>query len=109
LNRRTNSLTDTSTVTELSKYQHTKAFMGASGVTEDGKLSVSNYMEYEIKRKALAQSKQTFLLVDASKFGESNLMSYGNLTQMSMVITDSRIPDEYRDYCEKQKIPLIIV
>lgn len=109
LNRRTNSLTDTSTFTELAKYQHTKAFMGVSGVTEDGKLSVSSYMEYEIKRKAMAQSKQPFLLVDSSKFGECNLMSYGNLKQMSMVITDSGIPDLYRNFCDENKIPLIIV
>ncbi|HHW22084.1 MAG TPA: DeoR/GlpR transcriptional regulator [Clostridiaceae bacterium] len=109
LNRRTNSLMDTSTFTELAKYQHTKAFMGASGITEDGKLSVSSYMEYEIKRTAVAQSKQSYLLVDASKFGESNLMSYGNLNQMSMVITDSRVPEVYRSYCNENKIPLVLV
>ena len=109
LNRRTNSLMDASTFTELAKYHHNKAFMGASGVTEEGKLSVSSYLEYEIKRTAVAQSKQSFLLVDASKFGESNLMSYGTLDQMSQIITDSRVPAFCRDYCFDHHILLTIV
>lgn len=109
LNRRTNSLADASTFTELAKYHHSKAFMGASGVTEDGKLSVSSYLEYEIKRTAVAQSKQSFLLVDSSKFGESNLMSYGTLDQMSQIITDVHVPGFCRDYCFEHHILLTTV
>ena len=109
LNRRTNALMDTNTFTELAKYHHSKAFMGTSGITEEGRLSVSSYVEYEIKRTAVAQSTQSFLLVDASKFGESNLMSYGTLDQMSGVITDSRVPGFCRDYCLEHHIPLTIV
>lgn len=108
LNNRTSSLMDTSTYVELAKYQHTKAFLGASGVTEDGQLSVSSYLEYEIKRTAVSRSKQSYLMVDASKFGESNLMSYGTLEQMDGVITDSRIPSFYKEYCTSRHIPLII-
>jgi DeoR family myo-inositol catabolism operon transcriptional repressor len=100
LNRRTNSLMDTSTCSELRKYQPNKAFMGTTGITSDGRLNVSNYLEYEIKKTAVENCQNVYLLADSSKFDESNLMSYGNLANMKGLITDHDIPPAYLEFCE---------
>lgn len=106
LNRRTNSLIDASTYSELRKYQPVKAFMATTGLTDDGRLNVSSYSEYEIKRTAMEQCRDRYLLVDSSKFGESNLMSYGNLRDMSGLITCKDIPPVYEAFCKSNNIPL---
>ncbi len=109
LNRRTNSLSDVGTLEYLSRYQFTKAFMGVSGVSEDGSLNVSTYIEYEIKRTALKQSRSAYLMVDSAKFGSSGLMSYGSLSDMTAVLTDQHTPDFIRKICDDAVIPLIEV
>ena len=106
-NRRTNSLADTGTLEYLSRYQFGKVFMGASGVSEEGKLNVSTYLEYEIKRAALKQSRSRFLLADSSKFGSTSLMSYGTLTDMTAVITDAGCPEFARDMCRNSGVSLL--
>lgn len=106
LQRRTNSLSDGGTAAYLSGFQCTKAFLGVNGITPNGKLSTSGYTEQEIKQQAIRQSADVYLLADSRKFGESNLLSFGTLDQLSGLFTDSGIPAEYRAYCEARHIPV---
>ena len=108
MNRRTNSVADVSTLEFLGRYQYAKAFMGASGVSADGKLNVSTYIEYELKKLALRQSQQAFLLLDAGKFGGSSLMSYGTLEDMTEIITAPPCPEELRERCQRKNIRLTV-
>lgn len=109
MNRRTNSVSDVSTLEFLGRYQFAKAFMGASGVSLDGKLNVSTYIEYELKKLAAARSRQAFLLLDGGKFGGSSLMSYGSLEDMTGLITAAPCPEELRDLCRRKGVRLTIV
>lgn len=109
MNRRTNSVSDVSTLEFLGRYQFAKAFMGASGVSLDGKLNVSTYIEYELKKLAAARSRQVFLLLDGGKFGGSSLMSYGSLGDMTEIITAAPCPEELREQCRRQGTRLTIV
>ena len=106
-NRRTNSLADPSTLEFLSRYQFTKAFMGVSGVSEDGRLNVSTYTEYEIKRSAIRQSRSVYLLADSAKFGSTGLMSYGTIREMTAVITDLKCPEFAKTLCQRNRVKLI--
>ncbi len=106
LDRRTNCLKDASTYSELRKYQPAKAFMATTGITADGRLNVSNYLEYEVKRTAMEQCVNTYLLADAHKFDESNLMSYGNLRDMDGLITNNSIPSVYVEFCKEYHVTL---
>lgn len=108
MNRRTNSVADVSTLEFLGRYQFAKAFMGASGVSPEGRLNVSTYIEYELKKLAAAQSRQTWLLLDSGKFGESSLMSYGALEDMTEVITGPGCPEECRELCAKKNVKLTL-
>lgn len=108
MNRRTNSVADVSTLEFLGRYHYAKAFMGASGVSADGKLNVSTYIEYELKKQAARQSQHAYLLVDASKFGGAGLMSYGSLESMEEVITDAGCPESVRSFCAAKNVRLTI-
>ncbi len=108
-NHRTNSLADVGTLEYLSRYRFNKAFMGVSGVSEDGRLNVSTYIEYEIKRTALKSSGRSYLLADTAKFGSSGLMSYGRIEEMTAVITDHTCPEFLHRLCSGVNVPLLTV
>lgn len=107
--RRSNALLDGSSAEYLTRYQHTKAFMGVSALAVDGSLGVSSFLEFELKRTAVAHSREVFLLVDSSKYGESSLFSYGNALDLSCVLTDARIPVAFADLCRAGKVELVAV
>lgn len=108
MNRRTNSVTDVSALEFLGRYHFTKAFMGVSGISQDGALNVSSYMEYELKKSAVRQSQHAYLLADSSKFGGTGLMAYGALSDMEEVFTDAHCPPNIRALCAQQNIRLTI-
>jgi len=109
LNRRTHSLSDMGTLEFLSRFQFTKAFMGVTGVSEDGRLNVSNYPEFEVKRTALARSAETILLADGSKFRGTGLMAYGSMESMTVLVTDEDCPVAQRTHWAKKGVEIIIV
>lgn len=108
LNRRTNSVADVSTLEFLGRYQFAKAFMGASGMSPDGRLNVSTYIEYELKKLAASQSRRKYLLLDSGKFGGGSLMSYGSLEDMTEIITGAPCPEEIQDLCGQKNVKLTI-
>ncbi|MGN0985675.1 MAG: DeoR/GlpR family DNA-binding transcription regulator [Candidatus Enterenecus sp.] len=108
MNRRTNSVSDVSTLEFLGRYHCAKAFMGATGISPDGKLNVSTYIEYELKKLAVQQSQHAYLLADAGKFGGESLMSYARLSDMEEVITDPLCPEYVRTYCAEQGVRMTI-
>lgn len=109
LNRRTNSVSDVSTLEFLGRYHFIKALMATTGLSADGKLNVSSYLDYEIKRLAVQQSEQRFLLCDSGKFDATGLMSYASLADMTCLITDSSCPPELRALCQRSGTELRIV
>lgn len=108
MNRRTNSIADVSTLEFLGRYHYAKAFMGVSGISPDGKLNVSTYIEYELKKLAIRQCQRAYLLADAGKFGGGSLMSYGTLDAMEEVFTDAACPEQARDYCRRRGVRLSV-
>ncbi len=108
VNRRTYSVSDVSTLEFLSRHHFIKALMAASGLSPDGKLNVSSYLEYEIKQTAVRLSEQRILLCDAAKFGAHGLLSYASLEQMDALITDAACPDALRRLCESAGTKLIL-
>ena len=108
-NRRTGSVSGVNTMEFLSQHHFIKALMATTGLSADGKLNVSSYLEYEIKRHALQQSDQCILLCDSSKFGASGLIGYGTLKDIDLLITDWDCPDELKTLCERCGTELEIV
>lgn len=106
---RTNSILDGSTAEYLARYQHAKCFMGVTYLSPNGTLGVSSYLMYELKRTALARSQSAFLLADSSKYGNFGLLSYGTISQMNMILTDSEISPEFVEYCSHQNVPLMLI
>lgn len=106
VNRRTNSVSDVSTLEFLGRHHFIKALMAATGLSADGKLNVSSYLEYEIKQLAVRQSEQRILLCDSAKLGATGLLSYASLEDIDDLITDVSCPEALRALCEKSRTRL---
>lgn len=95
LERRSNSFLSSDTAGELSKYNIDKAFLAATGVSDDGGVTNSSLLELEVKQAAVRHCKQKYLLLDSTKFGKSALVTYATLEQLDRVITDEGLKNEH--------------
>lgn len=90
--QKTRSLSGTETVEMIKKYSFDKSFIGASGVSDKLELLSADIFEHEIKEASVGVSKETYFLVDESKFGSTGMYKL-SLKQLkkSFLITDAKI------------------
>ncbi len=88
LERDTFSFVSPDTIGRLEKYNINKCFMAATGVSSDGAVTNSSPLECEIKRTVMAKAQTKFLLVNGTKYPKTALMTYANLTDFDIVISD---------------------
>ncbi|MEG1890641.1 MAG: DeoR/GlpR family DNA-binding transcription regulator [Clostridia bacterium] len=69
-----------------------KCFTSCNRFSLEHGLSTPNIMEAEIKRKIIAVSKKSILLVDFSKYGVDALVVIAPVTGVDTIITDGKIP-----------------
>lgn len=103
------SVMSENTVQDLENYNINKAFMANAGITKEGRLSVANYIQREIKKTALSISRNHYLLTESSKFREEGILFYGNLSQIETIITDSSLTYESRLLLEDNSVNIITV
>ena len=86
-----------------------KAFLGAWGISITKGITDSHLLEIELKKYIVRCAEQIIILADGSKFSQSGLASYGDLSQIDKIITDSSAPKEDVDEIRKQGIEIIVV
>ena len=101
LERKTNSFVSAETGKILERYNIKKAFFAATGVTENGEVTNSSSLEYEIKREAMQHSIHKYLLLDSSKYGKSALLTYAHISDMERVIADEETNHAINELCER--------
>ena len=82
-------------VASIEKYNFTKGFFGTNGVTEKQGFTTPEIKEAMVKRKALEQTKERFVLADASKFNAISAVSFGEFSN-AVILTDGGVPDAYK-------------
>ncbi len=71
-----------------------KAFVGAVGVTMDAGLSDAMEEEAQIKRAMVAAARETYALVDHTKFGRTASATFCRADRLTGLITDDQAPAE---------------
>ena len=77
----------------ITMFNYDYYFLGAAGIEGN---HIYDYIieEAHIKKKFIAQSEQTFVVVDHSKFGNKSLVKVVSLNQVKQIVTDY-LPDKY--------------
>lgn len=109
LNRKTLSFTGQSTAGVLQGYNISKAFMSSTGITIENGVTNFSPLECEIKRVAVKRSKQVCLLIDHTKFGVVSLMTYCDLEQVNVLITETPPPKSFVDFFTEHDQKILLV
>lgn len=80
------------------------AFIGVNGIEPDGMLSAPNESEAKIKQLAVEHSTRIVVVTVVQKFGEQSFRRFGSIDDIDLLITDERVPDEYRDLFEDTEL-----
>lgn len=84
-----------------------RAFIGADGVSMDFGLTASDIESAHLYRLAVRQARETFLLVDHSKFLAPSLYKIVEWDGISCVITDRRPAPEWEEFLKQRNIELV--
>ncbi len=94
LHHDTASLIDAGGLALLQRYNITKGFFGAHGLTlADGLTDVSE-AEANVKRPLAKMCHQVVAVLDASKWGRAGVASFADVRDIHVVISDNKAPPE---------------
>ena len=79
-------------VNSLSRYNFTKSFLGANGISLSSGISTPDSTEASVKTAVIANSRQVYILADHSKFDQMTSVTFSPLNKVR-IITD-RLPDK---------------
>lgn len=88
----------------LDAYHVDKAFISSKGVHVEKGLSESNELQARIKQKIVGMSDQVILLADSSKFGVQAFTSFAELSDVTDIVTDTGISEEFANQLRQQNI-----
>ena len=86
-----------------------KAFISASGIHRSLGITCINSHSVANKRSFLESSEKKILLADSSKFDVVKSNHFAELDDIDMIITDSGIPLNWKEYLQRRNIELKIV
>lgn len=108
LNRKTLSFTGASAVEVLEKYNISRAFLAATGISVNSGATNSYPLETDIKRAAISKSQVKYLLVDHAKFDVISLMTYSDYSDLDAIITDQMPPSSLQKVLKERNCDIII-
>ncbi len=82
--------------------------MASTGVSLTNGVTNASPIESELKTSIVNRSSKVFLLVDHDKFDKYGLMTYCNLDEIDVLITDQLPNETYQDYFNSTRHKLVI-
>ena len=105
--RKTLSAVGLETISQMQNYNFNKSFMGANGVSLEAGVTTPNELEARIDREVIKRSRESFLLVDDTKFDSVAFSVICKLNEVDYVITNREIEDSIRKKYIDKGIKLI--
>ncbi|MCM3570418.1 DeoR/GlpR family DNA-binding transcription regulator [Neobacillus mesonae] len=93
---------------KLSNYYVNKAFIGITGISEQG---ITDGYEEEgiVKKKMIEQAKQVIVLADHTKLGKTGFYQFADLSNVDIFITDQIPPKSFRDILNSYHVELLTI
>lgn len=89
-------------------YSATKVFMGVEGIDEQGATN-SEMLLIRTERAMIEHGKELIILADSSKFNRRGNLKLCGFEKIDDIITDSGVPDRYREILPAKGVNLIVV
>ena len=79
------------------------AIMATSGVTEQNGFTCGNYDESQLKRRVIEKASKVIMLMDSSKYGKSLPFTFAEISDVDVMVTDSKIDNKFLNKLKKYK------
>ena len=96
-----------SSIEDMANFNFDISFLGTTGISVDGGLTTATFMEAKVKATAMKRAKEAVVLVDQSKFGLRSTSKFAELSEASIIVTDSALPRDMSLYCQSRGIRMI--
>jgi DeoR family fructose operon transcriptional repressor len=83
------------------------ALLGTNGISIERGLTTPDQPEAAVKRAMLNSAKRKVILADHSKFGDDHFASFGDLTDIDVVITDRGVDQNYAEKIELLDVKVV--
>lgn len=102
------SLSGSIAESNIAKFNIDKAIIGAAGITSDG---ISDFVPDEagLRSQIIRDADKVIVLADFAKFGIKAMCKVCSLSDIDILITDSKAPKEILKKIEKKGVQIIIV
>lgn len=93
----------------LKQCHFAKAFIGVDGIDMESGLTSTNEQTARISRLMAEQAEKVYILTDSSKFDQKSFRSICSFSLVDAIITNSGVPEHYREFLKAQGVALIEV
>ncbi|HAS58328.1 MAG TPA: transcriptional regulator [Algoriphagus sp.] len=93
----------------LQSFACSKLFLSVDGISLEHGLTTSNMMEAHLNAQMIQSVQKTIILADSRKFGRKGFGKICELEDIDVIITDSGMPEIYREKLEEKGIELVVV
>ncbi|MCS2168353.1 transcriptional repressor AgaR [Scandinavium manionii] len=106
--RKSWSLYGPSAEQHIRQYRFDKLFLGVDGFDLVSGITTPNPGEAQLNRAMCEVAREVIAVADASKFGRTSFCMICEISKINKLVTDSRIPDEYRRAMHDAGVDVII-
>jgi DeoR/GlpR family transcriptional regulator of sugar metabolism len=92
----------------LSRFRADVAIIGCTSIATNGAIACNVSSEVPIKRMMMTNAASVMLVADISKFERDALLTFGNLEQVDLLITDGRPPENFGRVLEKFEVKVVV-
>ncbi|GIZ50937.1 DeoR/GlpR family DNA-binding transcription regulator [Noviherbaspirillum aridicola] len=82
--------------------------IGISSIEEDGTLRDFDAREVKVAQTIIEQSRQVWLVADRDKFGRQALVRMAHLSQVDMLFTDAKPPENLARVLKEAQVKLVV-
>ena len=108
LNRNSYELVGSQAISSLENIHCQMAFLGASGMSPEYGLSMSDEPEAAVGRALIASTERAVVLADHTKLGTVADFAIAPLTVAARMVTDRGIDEEYRDDLRTMGVEVVV-
>lgn len=104
----TKSLVGSSAIEYISRFNADYAFISCRGLSEQGILTDSSEEEVAVKLAFIKNAAKAVLLIDSEKFDKKFFVKIIDLSELDILISDSKPPKNIIELCEKYNVKILI-
>ena len=106
--RSTNSLVGSEAISTLKKFNANTVFLAATSISLAKGITNSSIFESELKRTMIGVSERVVLLVDHTKFDAVSLVTFAELQDIDVLVTDEAPSSKYFQYCQEHDVEVVV-